>query len=111
MYRFPPAFALAAGFDLVALSFVQGPEDARTVREAMGSHRVPVIAKIERRAALERLPQVVRAFDGVMVARGDLAVETSPAEVPVFQKRIIATARAMGKPVITATQKIGRAHV
>lgn len=100
------AFALAAGFDLVALSFVQGPEDARAVREAMGSHRVPVVAKIERRAALERLPQVVRAFDGVMVARGDLAVETSPAEVPLFQKRIIATARAMGKPVIIATQML-----
>ena len=94
------------GLDLIALSFVQSPEDVAPVRERLRARgrRMPVIAKIEKRAAIDALPGVVRAFDGVLVARGDMAVETSAAEVPVFQKRIIEAARSAGKPVIVATQ-------
>ena len=76
---------------MVALSFVSGPEDAREAREiiAESGQNVPLLAKIERPQALERLDAMLRAFDGVMVARGDLAIEVSAEVVPVAQKRII----------------------
>jgi pyruvate kinase len=99
---------LDLGVDYVALSFVQGPDDVKPLRAHRRAWRarVPIIAKIEKREAIRHLAAIVRAFDGVMVARGDLAVETSAAEVPVFQKRIINLAVAAGKPVITATQML-----
>lgn len=96
------------GVDLVALSFVRRPEDVREVREVLArAHRdVPIVAKIERRQALDRLDEIVAESDGVMVARGDLGVEVGPAEVPIWQRRIIAAAARQKVPVITATQML-----
>ena len=101
-------FGLAHGVDMVALSFVSGPEDAVEVRRliAESGQNVPLLAKIERPQALERLDAVLHVFDGVMVARGDLAIEVSAEVVPVAQKRIIERANLFGKPVITATQML-----
>jgi len=92
----------------VALSFVRSPKDAAVVRHEMAraGRKAPVIAKIEKPQALEHLDGVLRAFDGAMVARGDLGVELPPEQVPGAQKRIIARANALGKPVITATQML-----
>ena len=102
------AFGLSLGVDFVALSFVRRAED---LREAKGLIRTlggdaPVIAKIEKREAIDNLPSILEEADGVMVARGDLGVELSTEEVPTLQKRIIAMANAAGKPVITATQML-----
>src|SRR5262249_9775542 len=99
-------FALGLGVDWVALSFVRSPADADAVRQEMGSGGVPVIAKIERAEAVARLEAVVDAFDGVMVARGDLGVEMPLEQVPLVQKRAVRLARAPGKPVIVATQML-----
>ncbi len=101
-------FGLSHGLDLVALSFVRSAKDAAIVREEMlrAGRRAPVIAKIEKPQALEHLDGVLRAFDGAMVARGDLGVELPPEQVPGAQKRVIARANALGKPVITATQML-----
>ena len=101
-------FAVALGVDLVALSFVRGPEDAaepRRVMESLG-RQVPLIAKLENAAAVEHLDGVVEAFDGLMVARGDLGVEVPLEKVPLIQKRAVARARARSKPVIVATQML-----
>jgi len=102
------AFALTLRADLVALSFVRSPDDVRQVHEIMdaGAGRLPVIAKIEKPEAVERLEAVVRAFDGVMVARGDLGVEIPLEQVPLVQKRAIKLAREAAKPVIVATQML-----
>jgi len=101
-------FALRLGVDLVALSFVRSPEDAAAVRAVMDSEgiRVPVIAKLERPEALERLEAVIEAFDGMMVARGDLGVETALERVPLVQKRAITMCRRQAKPVIVATEML-----
>jgi len=96
------AFGLAQGVDLVALSFVGS---ARDLEEAKASG-VPVIAKIERAGAVERMEEIVRAADGVLVARGDLGVEIPLERVPLTQKRLIALANRESKPVITATQML-----
>jgi len=102
------AFALALGVDWVALSFVRAPEDADVVRRAMDEQgvRVPVIAKIEKPEAVERLEAIVDAFDGLMVARGDLGVEMPLEDVPLQQKRAIRLSRSRAKPVIVATQML-----
>lgn len=94
--------------DYIALSFVRSPEDIRTVQTALAerSSTIPVIAKIERPEALTCFDEILDIADGVMVARGDLALELSPEEVPLLQKRIIAQANQRGKPVITATQML-----
>lgn len=94
--------------DYVALSFVRSPQDIHTLQTALTdrSSLIPVIAKIERPEALTCLDEILDAADGVMVARGDLALEVSPEEVPLLQKQIIAQANRMGKPVITATQML-----
>ncbi len=99
-------FALALGVDLVALSFVRGPEDADAVRRVMDSsgRRVPLIAKLEKPEAVDRLEEVIDAFDGLMVARGDLGVEVPLEQVPLIQKRAVQLARERAKPVIVATQ-------
>ena len=101
-------FGLAQGVDMVALSFVRHSKDADVARRIMSQsgRNVPLLAKIERPEALDRLDGILRAFDGVMVARGDLGVELSPEKVPTAQKEIIARANRLGKPVITATQML-----
>jgi pyruvate kinase len=101
-------WALGLRADLIALSFVQGPEDAAPARRIMDDAgiRLPLIAKIEKPQALETLPQIVEAFDGVMVARGDLGVELPLEQVPMAQKRIATRARDKAKPVIVATQML-----
>jgi pyruvate kinase len=102
------AFAVAQGVDLIALSFVRRPEDLRAARAELRrlGGRQPLIAKVEKPQAVARLPEIVRAADGVMVARGDLGVELSPEAVPLIQKRLIRLANAAGIPVITATQML-----
>jgi pyruvate kinase len=99
-------FGLALGVDLVALSFVQTPEDCHVARRIMRAEHVevPLIAKIERPQALEHLDAILGAVDGVMVARGDLGLECPLEQIPRIQKTIIARARALGRPVIVATQ-------
>jgi len=101
-------FGLNAGVDLVALSFVRRPGDAEPARRIMREmgRRVPLIAKVEKREAVAGIDGILRAFDGVMVARGDMGVELPPEAVPTAQKQIIARANAMAKPVITATQML-----
>jgi len=101
-------FGLDQQVDYVALSFVRSARDcigAKTLIEFLGAN-VPLIAKIEKREALEDLDGIIEASDGVMVARGDLGVETSVESVPVYQKQIIAKANAAQKLVITATQML-----
>ena len=102
------AFGLSLGVDFVALSFVRRVEDLREARDLIRSlgGDAPLIAKIEKREAINNLPGILDEADGVMVARGDLGVEMSTEEVPTLQKRIIAMANAAGKPVITATQML-----
>ncbi|HXG60753.1 MAG TPA: pyruvate kinase [Planctomycetota bacterium] len=95
-------FGVAQGVDFVALSFVRRASDLDEVR-ACG---LPVIAKIEKPEAVRRIEEIVRAADGVMVARGDLGVEIPIERVPVVQKRVIAMANREGKMVITATQML-----
>ena len=101
-------FALKLGVDLVALSFVRSPADAEIVHEVMNrvGRRVPVIAKLEKPEAVENLEAIVKAFDAVMVARGDLGVELPLEEVPLVQKRAIQIARENARPVIVATQML-----
>ena len=101
-------FALRLGVDMVALSFVRGPDDAAAVRAVMDEEatHVPVIAKLERPEALQRLEEVIDAFDGMMVARGDLGVETALERVPLVQKRAIELCRRRAKPVIVATEML-----
>lgn len=100
--------AIDVAADYVALSFVRSPQDIHTLQRALAdrSALIPLIAKIERPEALTCLDEILDAAEGVMVARGDLALEMSPEEVPLLQKQIIAQANRMGKPVITATQML-----
>ncbi|WP_054953767.1 pyruvate kinase [Flaviflexus massiliensis] len=99
-------WALNLGADLIALSFVRSAEDINDVHEVMDrvGRRLPVIAKIEKPQAVENLEGIVEAFDGLMVARGDLGVELPLEQVPTVQKRCIDLARRASKPVIVATQ-------
>ncbi len=99
-------WALVSGADLVALSFVRDAADVAEVHRVMDEVgiRLPVLAKIEKPQAVENLAEIVAAFDGVMVARGDLGVELPIEQVPVVQKRAITLCRKAGKPVIVATQ-------
>src|SRR5689334_18562050 len=101
-------FALALGADLIALSFVRSPEDIRLVHEIMAESKVrrPVLAKIEKPEAVEALDAIVDAFDGIMVARGDLGVELPLEQVPLVQKRAVQLCREQAKPVIVATQML-----
>jgi pyruvate kinase len=101
-------FALSLRVDLIALSFVRSPHDLYPVRAVMDElgARVPVIAKLEKPQAVENLAGIVEAFDGIMVARGDLGVELPLEQVPLVQKRAIQVARESAKPVIVATQML-----
>jgi pyruvate kinase len=101
-------FALRLGVDLVALSFVRAESDVEPVRAIMSEMDVrrPVLAKVEKPEAVERLESIVLAFDGVMVARGDLGVELPLEQVPLVQKRAVQMCRENAKPVIVATQML-----
>jgi pyruvate kinase len=101
-------WALALGVDVVALSFVRSPDDAALARKIMSEvgRQVPLIAKIEKPEAVGVLPDIVDAFDGIMVARGDLGVELPLEQVPTVQKRAISLARERARPVIVATQML-----
>jgi len=101
-------FAIKHGANYIAVSFVRRPEDvvlAKSLIRRAGKD-TPVIAKLEKPEAIENLDAILRAADGVMVARGDLGVEMNPERVPVVQKTIIARAREFRRPVITATQML-----
>lgn len=101
-------WALRLRADMVALSFVRSPSDVDVVHAVMEEEgvRLPVLVKIEKPQALDCLEEIVEAFDGVMVARGDLGVELALEEVPLVQKRTIEIARRNAKPVIVATQML-----
>lgn len=102
-------FALHLGVDVIALSFVRSPDDVDLVRNVMdevGAERRPVIAKLEKPEAIANLEAIVRAFDAIMVARGDLGVELPLQQVPLVQKRVVQVARENARPVIVATQML-----
>src|ERR1700712_459629 len=102
-------FALSLGVDVIALSFVRSPTDVDLVHQVMdevGTGRLPVIAKIEKPEAIANLEAIVRAFGGIMVARGDLGVELPLEQVPLVQKRAVQIARENARPVIVATQML-----
>jgi pyruvate kinase len=101
-------WGLRAGADFIALSFVRRAADIKDVHKIMDQEgiRVPVIAKIEKPQAVENLLEIVDAFDGIMVARGDLGVELPIEDVPLVQKQCVELARDMAKPVIVATQML-----
>ena len=95
--------------DWVAASFVRSGKEVREVKERIkefGGNNIPVISKIEKHEAIDDIESILRASDGIMVARGDLAVELSAERVPIEQKRIVARCRRLGKPVIVATQML-----
>jgi pyruvate kinase len=101
-------FALKHRIDYIALSFVRSPQDITTLKDWLKERNseVPVIAKIEKREAVESFDSILEVADGIMVARGDLGVELPASEVPVIQKEIIRKCNAVGKLVITATQML-----
>jgi pyruvate kinase len=103
-------YAITKNPDYVAISFVQKPEDVAEVRDFITqrtSHPIKIIAKIERPNAVARITDIAAAADGIMIARGDLAVEVPYAEVPAISRHIIRECRKMNKPVIVATQMLG----
>jgi len=101
-------FALQQKADYIAASFVRRPEDVQMAKDLIkrAGATTPVIAKLEKPEAIDNLDEILQVSDGVMVARGDLGVEMSPERVPVVQKNIIARARELRRPVITATQML-----
>jgi pyruvate kinase len=101
-------FGLERGVDYIGLSFVRSVEDVDTARAHMAAlgGDVPLIAKIETQAALDGFDAIADAADGIMIARGDLALQTPFARVPVVQKQLIARANQRAKPIITATQML-----
>ncbi|MEK7529106.1 MAG: pyruvate kinase [Patescibacteria group bacterium] len=102
------AFGVKHGVDFVALSFVKNARDIERLRAILRRKKshAHIVAKIERREALDNLEEIIIASDAVMVARGDLGIEVRPERVPVLQKKIIALANKYGKPVIVATQML-----
>jgi pyruvate kinase len=101
-------WALGLRADMVALSFVRSADDVKPVLQIMEEEdvRLPVLAKLEKPQAVDALHDIVDAFDGIMVARGDLGVELPLEAVPLVQKRAVARARQMAKPAIVATQML-----
>lgn len=101
-------FGLEAGVDWVAVSFVGDARDAEPYREVLRRRNSPVLllAKIERKRALRNIDQILEAFDGLLVARGDLGIETPIRDVPVVQKQLVKKANCAGKPVVVATQML-----
>jgi len=104
-------FAVSQRVDFLALSFVRSPDDVRELRELLRdcgpvAENIHIVAKIESRHAVMRFSEILPSVDAVMVARGDLGVELSPQEVPLYQKQIIRVCNRVGTPVITATQML-----
>jgi pyruvate kinase len=101
-------FAIRLGVDIIALSFVRSPDDIKLVHQIMAEEgrTLPVIAKVEKPEAVDHLEAIVLAFDGIMVARGDLGVELPLDQVPLVQKRAVQLCRENAKPVIVATQML-----
>jgi len=99
------SFALDAGADWIALSFVQRPEDVAEARKLVAG-RAGIMVKLEKPAAVRRLGEIIELSDALMVARGDLGVEMPPEDVPPLQKQIVHACRLAGKPVIVATQML-----
>lgn len=99
------AWGVRVGVDLIAQSFVRSAGDVEELRASVGPG-VPIVAKIEKHEATRNIGSIISSADAVMVARGDLGVETAPEHVPVLQARIVETARSQGKPVIVATQML-----
>lgn len=101
-------FALKHRVDFIALSFVRSAEDIIELKNwlLMKGKDIPVIAKIEKREAVEQIDEILKIADGIMIARGDLGIELPPQEVPILQKSIIKKCNAAGKMVITATQML-----
>lgn len=102
------AYGLRMNVDFIALSFVRAPEDVLEAKRlaTVGDVRIPIIAKIEKPQAVDRIEEIIAAADGIMVARGDLGVEMGPEKVPLAQKHIIRATNQAGKIVITATQML-----
>ncbi len=102
------AFGVEMGADFVAASFIRTPKDVDAIKQFLRDHdsSIHVVAKIEDEQGLENIAEIARAADGIMVARGDLGVQLAIEELPLAQKRIIATANRLNKPVITATQML-----
>jgi len=102
------AFALDQHVDYVALSFVQHASDVEELRTLIrqAGHETPIIAKIERKSAIDCFDELLASADAIMVARGDLGLEVPAEDVPIYQKTLIARARAASRPVITATQML-----
>ncbi len=99
-------FGVAQNVDWIALSFVRGAKDINDLREMIGDASIKIIAKIEKHEALKNLDEIIAVADGIMVARGDLGIETPAEDVPLAQKRMIAKCLAAAKPVIVATQML-----
>ncbi len=101
-------FGLNEKIDLIAMSFVDSPANLIPVRKILKKYLydIPVIAKIERPQALKNIDGIIDAFDGIMIARGDLGVEVNPEDVPLIQKKLIMKANRKNKLVITATQML-----
>lgn len=101
-------FALEHGVDYIALSFVQTVEDIKPIRKLIEEHnpKVKIIVKVEKKEAIDNIEAIVKEADAVMVARGDLAIETNNAQVPIYQEKIINLCRQYRKPVIIATQML-----
>lgn len=101
-------FGIEQGVDFIAASFVRRPEDALMIRRMLESKKanIDIIAKIENAEGVQKLNDIIKVVDGIMIARGDLGVEIPCEEVPLIQKRIIAKCNKVGKPVITATQML-----
>jgi pyruvate kinase len=100
-------FTASQAVDWIGVSFVQSADDLARVRSGLAAAHPPLLmAKIEKRRALTALDEIVEAADAIMVARGDLGVETDLAQIPLVQKRIIAAANAKARPVVTATQML-----
>lgn len=99
---------LQAGIDMIALSFVKNANDVRELKTAMKifGRKIPIIAKIERSEAFDYIDEIIDESDGIMVARGDLGLETPIEEIPILQKELIRKANLKAKPVITATQML-----
>ncbi len=101
-------FAIKENVDFIALSFIQSAKDIEPLRVLINEHKskVKIITKVEKPQAIKNIEEIVELSDAIMIARGDLAIETSPAEVPLMQQKIIALARQSQKPVIVATQML-----
>lgn len=101
-------FALEQNVDYIALSFIQTPDDLKKVKALLKKYesKAKIIVKVEKKEAVERLEEIIKSSNAVMVARGDLAIEIEASEVPIVQQRIIKLARQYQKPVIIATQML-----